>query len=525
MREMKPLILPQLVAARKSSKSSLDMSSEPTSAVISCADSGFYSASECSTPPTPGFGSRGHYRFPSSTSSLSTSPPTHDPADAPNPSGKLPQLTEEPVEREDDYVTDVSDVTVVPDRCECYEEQCWHALQQADIERAYDFAEQYINCDSASHTSKRRRSMESTTQSITNKLENRFPSLKRKMRDRKRTSTLGRTSRSTTPARVSSTRSSSMTSSIHQFQGTDLIDRFSATPTPAAGSRERLQGSITSSPIDIAKANAFDMDAEQSDAQHFATTPLLPPMLVKTCFDDVPAQSPLQSPAVATQSLVATPIDTPSGRAYPSPPLSSKPSVSSFKASRPGHLVPSSDIPSMVLTDPTDKWVNKLGHANFTIQPEPYVPETCNTTTLGQLFTDWEEARRNFTKHQVRTGEHHGVTSKTYLLTDQKWAEIDGIWRTNYDIARTRAATMGEEPEPASPLEPAPLSKMPTLHDPKAEGKFPKLGDEDIVGPMIQIASQIHETLPRKRGFFKFFSDMKFPGSFLGRSSAGGRRR
>lgn len=108
MREMKPLMLPKLVAARKPSKSSLDMSAEPTSSVYSSTDSGFYSASECSTPPTPSFYlPRGHLRHPSSTSSLSSSPPncTYDPIEGPNASGKLPKLTEEPIEREDDYVT------------------------------------------------------------------------------------------------------------------------------------------------------------------------------------------------------------------------------------------------------------------------------------------------------------------------------------------------------------------------------------------------------------------------------------
>lgn len=111
MREMKPLMLPKLVAERvaerKSSKSSLDMSPEPTSSVYSSTDSGFYSASECSTPPTPSF-HRGHLRFPSSNSSLSSSPPAHDPIEGPNASGKLPKLAEEPVEREDDYAASPS---------------------------------------------------------------------------------------------------------------------------------------------------------------------------------------------------------------------------------------------------------------------------------------------------------------------------------------------------------------------------------------------------------------------------------
>lgn len=113
MHDLKPLILPKLVAARKSSKGSLNMSDEPTSSVYSNADSGFYSASECSTPPTPSMYMRGHFRFPSSVSSLSSSPPTHETIEAPNSSGKLPKLTEEPIEREYEYGSED------PYRCSC----------------------------------------------------------------------------------------------------------------------------------------------------------------------------------------------------------------------------------------------------------------------------------------------------------------------------------------------------------------------------------------------------------------------
>ncbi|KAF2266664.1 hypothetical protein CC78DRAFT_577976 [Lojkania enalia] len=518
MRDLKPLALPTYAARRKSSKSSFEMNYEPTSSIYSNADSGFYSASDCSTPPTPSISSRAHLRHPSSNSSLSSSPPAHEPIEVPNSSGKLPKLTEEPVEREDEYIT--SD----PFRPSCDNEPWEHSrslsgrLMYGAV--TYDFADDYFSHDSELHLSKRRRSVESTTNSITNKIERRFPSLSRRVREnRKRASTLGKTSRSATPSRVPSTRSSSMTSSIQQVF--DSSEKFP--PTPAQSSKERLDELLASSPIDIAKANSHDSDAEEEEEEEerFATTPLLPPLLIKARLDDVPAQSPLQSPTIAdtTYSLVATPIDTPPARAFPTPPLSSKPSVSSFKASRPGHMVPSSDIPPIMLTDPNDKWAIKLGHANFTIQPEPYVPEICDTTSLRQLFADWEQARCNFTKHQVRTGEHFGVTSKTYLLTEQKWTEIDALWKRNHDLALSRAAALGEEPEPTSPLEPAPLSKMPTLSDPRGEGKFPKLGDEDIVGPMVQIASQLQKQPSRKRAFFQLFRDIKFPGSFLGRSS------
>jgi hypothetical protein len=114
MHELKPFMLPKLVAARKSSQTSLNMSAEPTSSIYSNADSGFWShSSECSTPPTPSMHLRGHFRFPSSTSSLSSSPPTHDAIEPPNSSGKLPKLTEEPIERESNYGNED------PYRCSC----------------------------------------------------------------------------------------------------------------------------------------------------------------------------------------------------------------------------------------------------------------------------------------------------------------------------------------------------------------------------------------------------------------------
>jgi len=279
--------------------------------------------------------------------------------------------------------------------------------------------------------------------------------------------------------------------------------------------------------IDIEKANAMIIDPEEVEAERYATTPLLPPVLV-TCRNDLPTSSPLQSPTVAdaTQSLVATPAGTPpTMRAYPTPSLSSKPSVVSLKNARAGYMVPSSDIPPMMLADPNDKWANKLGHANFTILPEPYVPEVCDAASLMQLMDDWKQARNNYAKHQVRTAEHYGVTSKHYLLTEQKWAEIDAEWKKNHDLSKAHAAAIGEEIEATSPTEPEPLSKMPTLNDPKSVGKFPKLGDEDIVGPMVQhnASPLFHKPPSRKRAFFKFLSDFRFPGSLLGRSSVGVR--
>src|SRR5690242_6646460 len=415
MHDLKPLILPKLVAARKSSKSSLDMSAEPTSSVYSCADSGFYSASECSTPPTPSLYARGHFRFPSSASSLSSSPPTHEIVEAPNASGKLPKLTEEPVEQDFHYGPED------PHHCSCKSTQCSDKAAQThastgnterghesscEIARAYEFQDEYFrSVDAEIRMAKRRRSLESSANSITNKIERRFPSLSRKVKERKRaSSSFTRISRSETPSRVPSTRSSSITSSIRHVQSFDVSQQYSQVPTPTH-SMEQLSESAAPMEIDIAKANAVnvDIDPEQTDAERYATTPLLPPLLM--CRDDLPTSSPLQSPTIAntSHSSGSTPLATPPVRAYPTPTLSAKPSMASIRTSRPGYSVSSADIPPMMLADPDDKWTNLLGHANFTIQPEPYVPERFDAASLRQLFTDWESARCNYAKHQVRT--------------------------------------------------------------------------------------------------------------------------
>jgi hypothetical protein len=320
-----------------------------------------------------------------------------------------------------------------------------------------------------------------------------------------------------------------MTSSLHQTSTVDLSDNFAPIPTSAPReSREELHDDTpTPLAINVERANAMEIDVDQVDAERYASTPLLPPLMVNCRNDEMPASSPLQSPTVAdvVNSISATPAGTPPVRAYPTPSLSSKPSIASFKGPRTGYMIAASDIPPMMLADPNDKWANALGHANFTILPEPYAPEVCHAQSVRQLMDDWQQARNNYAKHQVRTAEHYGATSKYYLLTEQKWAEIDAEWKAYHDLAKSHAVAIGQELEPTSPMEPEPLSKMPTLNDPKSQGKFPKLGDEDIVGPMFQFKeSPLFQKPPsKKRAFFKFITNLRFPGSLLGRSSTGVR--
>jgi hypothetical protein len=197
--------------------------------------------------------------------------------------------------------------------------------------------------------------------------------------------------------------------------------------------------------------------------------------------------------------------------------LSTKPSVSSFR-----HCPNSPELPLPLpsILQEHDEWSDRLGHANFTITPQPYQPDAVNLEALRQLRHDWDLARCNYTKHLVRTGENYGETSKIYALTEAKWADLEKRWRTMHDNlmeqiveatssapsstssdrSRSRgrgrarassggAALLGRPPTDDvfagmqwRRLEDGLPSAIPRLVD--ADGKFPARGDEDIVGPM-----------------------------------------
>jgi hypothetical protein len=134
---------------------------------------------------------------------------------------------------------------------------------------------------------------------------------------------------------------------------------------------------------------------------------------------------------------------------------------------------------------PADKWSMALGHANFTIDPEPYIPEALDLHAWDALTCDREAAHAEYYRHQARTLEHYGRNSKIYRLTEDKWAEIDGQWASALKTVRAELIARGTK---AVHLDTAGMShamRMPALN-PHIDGKFPKLGDEDIVGPMMQ---------------------------------------
>lgn len=387
----------------------------------------------------------------------------------------------------------------------------------------YDLADGFFSDGefSTSPRSKKRRAVDSPLTDLATRFGTRFPSFSRKWRLRKGATTVNLApdaQQVNAATRGASSRSSSISNSARQ----GIEPQMPPTPTRSIfDSREDL---VPTTAIDIEKANRINTDVQEI----FATTPLLPPLMMDASSNtkQIMMQSPLQSPSVAEPndplSGHVTPIDsitTPMLPGMPSPPLSTKPSISSFHRSttnRPPHLTPSSEIPPIYIADPNDEWANKLGHANFTIYPEPYVPEVFDLEACRQLRANWDLARCQFTRHLVRTGEHYGVTSKTYKLTEEKWAETDALWRKNNDM--TIANTVENSSGSFATLKHTTLgdgnnntmTKIPSLNDPRSGGKFPQLGDEDIVGPMVQAAAQLQRSPSKKAKLFKFFAE-KFP--------------
>ena len=300
-------------------------------------------------------------------------------------------------------------------------------------------------------------------------------------------------------------------------------------PTPTRSAYD--ESFEESDPITVGEADAFEEAILDYEAK--PSTPLLPPIMtqIPAHIKDVPYQTPLHSPSVAdveASSVLNSPLPTPRMVGLPSPPLSSRPSISSFHRQRGlGPVSPSSDIPPMRIENPNDPWADQLGHANFSIEPAPYVPEQSTLATHKQLRADWDTARQKYLNHLARIGEHCGATSKTYRLTEDKWAEIDAKWKRNADLCLSHAAESTETTMSLSQsnLVPEPLItqmvKIPSLNGPKSEGKFPTLGEEGIVGPMEQLPSMVPQPPRRKRklAFFRWVQGVWPAGSAVfGRS-------
>lgn len=274
--------------------------------------------------------------------------------------------------------------------------------------------------------------------------------------------------------------------------------------------RERPTSTAASTPMDV----DFPRPPEDPiDREQLSSTPLLPPMTADYFNGSAEAMhSPLQSPTVANSiaaSVANTPVGTPVLSVLPTPPLSAKPSVSSLRNTKPGAAPPSSEIPPLTISEEADPWARKLGHANFHIRPEPYVPDVCNRQTCKRLQDDWEAAQLEYMRQASRISEHYGVTSQTYRLTQEKWAEIDARWRASYEAANELAQASGDSPLFHQPLaETQALSKMPSLNNPAQPAKFPQIEENDIVGPMVRYAKIQHEQRQfKKPTLLRIFTD------------------
>jgi hypothetical protein len=253
-----------------------------------------------------------------------------------------------------------------------------------------------------------------------------------------------------------------------------------------------------------------DDDVEDPiDRKEMASTPLLPPVLTELRAEQSEGfQSPLQSPSVATPSTAPTSADTPLSspifQSGYSQPLSSKPSFASM-ARVPSNHVPCEtfDAGSAAEMDELEYYNVKLGHANFHVFPEPYMPERCNEESCNQLLADWETARHEYMRQAYAVSQNYGPTSNTYKLTSEKWALIDRQWQESIERSRVTAEAHGEKPRQDVLLETAPVAQIPSLpFDPEHPDKFPSLSEGGIVGPMVRYA-KVERTPSKKRNFLK----------------------
>jgi len=344
--------------------------------------------------------------------------------------------------------------------------------------------------------SKKRRSSGDSNGSPVNNLAsrmvNRFPSLSRRLTDRRPTISVNTPGIKSAPiSRVPSFRLPSLTKSLaNHLENCDLA---SPPRTPVDSVQEDFLLPPTTRPVEIA-ANHLE---EPIDRKAFSSTPLLPPLMTERPMSEPELlSSPLQSPSVANHlHLSASADDLTLALHIHTPPLSTKPSLSQLQS--PSKL-------SQVAVECDDKWAKKLGHANFGIFPEPYVPTTSDARACKQLTEDWELARRRYLNHAAHVGEHYGPTSQTFKFTELKWAEIDAQWKRNHEMAINNATANGESPLNQPLAESSPLQKMPSIDGPESRGKFPVLENTEIVGPMVQYA-KIQTRTSKRSAFIKLF--------------------
>ena len=576
--KLKPLLLPQMVEDRRKWEVQQVSPETDLSYVYYTTNS---SSSDVASPLTPTFSpGKGHFRMSSSTSSLDLPPQLNESPVSPTPSvhtkppmRSLPDVQEEPLEPEHNIHDDDADrkslapsdqfslydclcmscspgqavISSRKDAClACHlrnrgvtnpassrvgDNQCEPRNSSEDIMFDGNIVGDYdIDYDMGflsdgdmpmdERSRKKRSGSESPFAGLTSRIGARFPNMSIWKPNGRRGNPMMSPSTELSLESVvlsggPSSRSSSMSAPCRP--GQERAMENTGLPTPAVSYYGSTESINLPAPIDIEKAQALVERSDLERERGMATTPLLPPLMTSPLCGP-PPESPLQSPTIAPpSSTTEVPSPVPSATQFPRPSLSTKPSVSSFRF---GSNSPEVPLPLPSILQEHDEWSDRLGHANFTITPQPYQPESVNMETLHQLRNDWDTARCNYTKHLVRTGENYGETSKIYALTEAKWTDIEKRWRTTHDglmaqiveatssapgstsgsrsrsrgRGRARANSGGSmlgRPPPLDDvfagmqwkrLEDGLPSAIPRLVD--ADGKFPARGDEDIVGPM-----------------------------------------
>jgi hypothetical protein len=507
-----------------------------------------YSATSSNAASSPCISVFSHSHKPSrsggSSSSLASSPITSDSFDlwGPGPAKRLEDVTEEPQERDETWQrmstgsvnwgrleestrrSIADDVPMSDDRMAPPRLSFEPSLRGSPPDSDYSFSEHETWSTSLpkQRQNKRQRSAEYPVGTRTSKLLHHFPSLSKRWKHKSGVNP--QLSIITSQDRAISRTSSGTSSHVISPALSAISKHESHLPSPVRTTfHDRLSDSP--GPIDI-----MNTPGNREEEQPQATTPLLPPVFSELSKRSSPIQSPLQSPTIAAAPAFPpasspTPTSTPQLSSLPSPPLSTKPSI----ASMPGRsrantaTAPISQIPALSMLDEQkeDIWAKKLGHADFSIYPEPYTPETLDIDSFEELRANHDMARSNYEKHRAETGENYGPTSKIYSLTQEKWNHIDAEWEK--EIQRMTSFL-----RPNVALGPA----LDVVED--TSGKFPKLGDNGIVGTMSVIparvpsmkkqpaqttsvvvdpATPISPSSARKRSFLKFISDVLGRGS------------
>ncbi|OAA45566.1 hypothetical protein NOR_03355 [Metarhizium rileyi] len=564
--QLKPLLLPQLVEQRFGRPAEKQHVNGPSA--MATPDHGdlsylYYtansSASDITSPVTPIFSPKSHQRFSSSTSSLElpAQPPLECPTSPSQTSStmsslrQLPDVEEEPLDRGEDTAT-LSDQFGLYS-CLC-DQPCVHRnsseailpgefVSEFDIDYDMGFLSDTDFTTDPRYPRKKRSTAEAALSELTARLGSRMPTIKRwrssKRANLRASPTTGLSLENVLARRSASSRSSSISASTNQLaeRAADSIPPVPSNPSMSLYSLG--DDAETGLGIDMTLEDHSNLERDRA----MATTPLLPPLLTSSLAGP-PRQSPLQSPKVESSPIADVPLSPAFGvpAQFARPQLSTRPSFSSLRNVSSSSEPP---LPLPAILQEYDEWSDRLGHANFTISPQPYELEVVHPETIAKFRNDWDLARINYTKHLVRTGENYGQTSKIYALTEAKWAEIERRWQmTLEDIVKTtslsatgsasasRNQSRGRGRGRSSSSNGAALARLPAQDDILAElewrrledclpsavpqmlesldadGKFPGRGDEDIVGPMQRDAVMVRaRSEDAKSRFWKTLAD------------------